>query len=198
MRWETLNVYQQVYTLGIKSCDQQKIKKANSFCNNWKNSFRIPKDTSFSICVSRLFCSSTSLSFRDWRVHVRREEEEAGTGFETSTSGSFAMDRPAGLTSRWGKRYFRTGSAGSKEESKYLLLDGDNDDDVVFASAKVRGRKANKADQEPEGVELLVPVTGRPPTRPPNDQCVEAEIQPEDTLASISLKVLLMFTSFQD
>lgn len=80
---------------------------------------------------------------------------------------------------------------GSKEESKYLLLDDNNDDDVIFVSSKVRGRKANKADQaDPEGDEILVPVPGRPPVRPPNDQCVEAEIQPGDTLASISLKVL--------
>lgn len=103
------------------------------------------------------------------------------------------MDRPAGLSSRWGKRYFRNGSVGSKEESKYLLLDdnNDNDDDVVFVSSKVRGRKSNKTDPvDPEGDEILVPVPGRPPARPPNDQCVEAEIQPEDTLASISLKVL--------
>ena len=55
MRWETLNVYQQVYTLGIKSCDQQKIKKANSFCKNWKNFFEFQKTLAFQFAFQDCF-----------------------------------------------------------------------------------------------------------------------------------------------
>jgi hypothetical protein len=78
------------------------------------------------------------------------------------------MDHSVGLTSRWGKRYFRSGSAATNEESKYLL-DGEDEKDVaeVFSSS-VRGRKVKEEDFEAD--ELLVSVPGRPPARPPNDQ----------------------------
>ena len=103
------------------------------------------------------------------------------------------MDQPKGLNPRWGKRYFRSGVATSKDEAKYLLDEHDTEDnDAVFTS--LRGRKARDGDFEDDNV--LISVPGRPPTRPPNDQCVEAEIQPDDTLASISLKVQWVFVLF--
>lgn len=81
--------------------------------------------------------------------------------------------------------------------------DNMNDIELVTPNNNIRTRKSKrdfsdfdddlktrKAKEDFEDESLLVAVAGgRPPTRPPNDQCVEAEIQPDDTLASISLKV---------
>ena len=110
------------------------------------------------------------------------------------------MDPTNGLTSRWGKRYFKARGAsegGAKDESKYLLEDDEISEresvnDVELLSMpwnnNVRTRKAKEEDSF-EADQILVSIAGRPPVRPPNDQCVEAEIQPDDTLASLALKV---------
>ena len=98
------------------------------------------------------------------------------------------------LTSRMGKRYFPADrkSFEAKDESKYLLED-DEAGEIESASSlpwnnNFRTRKAKEEDSF-ETAEILVSGAGRPPTRPPNDQCAEAEIRPDDTLASIALRV---------
>lgn len=97
------------------------------------------------------------------------------------------------LTSRMGKRYFPDRkSAEAKDESKYLLEDDeavetDNVSSLPWNN-NFRIRKAKEEDSF-EAAEVLVSGAGRPPTRPPNDQCAEAEIRPDDTLASIALRV---------
>jgi hypothetical protein len=90
------------------------------------------------------------------------------------------------MASRRGKRYFRLPDSGpgNRDESKYLLdLDDDTEADVGSRNNNFRGRNVVKPDAGEDG-EILVAV--------PNDQCVEAEVQPDDTLASISLRVRLL------
>jgi hypothetical protein len=104
------------------------------------------------------------------------------------------MDHSGRMASRRGKRYFRLPDSGpgNRDESKYLLdLDDDTEADVGSRNNNFRGRNVVKPDAGEDG-EILVAVPGRPPLRPPNDQCVEAEVQPDDTLASISLRVRLL------
>lgn len=101
------------------------------------------------------------------------------------------MDPKSGLTSRWAKKPLKSramSEGGPNEERKFLLDDDPDDADIDLGwNNNFRVWKAKDEDKF-GGDELLIPMVGRPPTRPPNDQCVEAEIRPTDTLASLSLK----------
>jgi hypothetical protein len=108
------------------------------------------------------------------------------------------MNKGVGLTSRAGKRSFKSrshseGFSLDGDERQNLLQDADDgasdegDPDHVWNN-NYRVWKAKDEDYI-AGEELLIPMVGRPPSKPPNDQCVEAEIQPDETLASVALKV---------
>lgn len=72
------------------------------------------------------------------------------------------------------------------DEERIKLLDDINDDyEVRFSSSpKVTKKRVRRGSDE---VYDLVDV-GNVPKAPPQDQCVETEVQPGDTLASLSLK----------
>lgn len=107
------------------------------------------------------------------------------------------MNKGIGLTSRAGKRSIKSRSQSEAisqdcDERQNLLNDADGDSDEGDPdnvwNNNYRVWKAKDEDHF-GGDELLIPMVGRPPSKPPNDQCVEAEIQPDETLASVALKV---------
>merc|ERR1712062_571819 len=74
----------------------------------------------------------------------------------------------------------------SNEERTKLLDDNDDNIEVRFSgSPKVTKKRVRKLSDD-EAFDLV--DVGNVPKAPPQDQCVETEVQPGDTLASLSLK----------
>jgi len=101
------------------------------------------------------------------------------------------MNNGIGLTSRRSTLKSRSHSEGlyndfDERQNLLELSDGgfDNEERNQNDAWNNNYRTWKTKDEE-----ILIPMLGRPPSKPPIDQCVETEIRPEETLASISLKV---------